>query len=1079
MKRILLFGLVAVLGLSLLSCERKEMAVSDELTTEGDVFYAMIEQPQTPATKAYVDENYYVLWHADDRISVFNTNTFNRQYRYLGETGKNYGRFEMVPDNDFVAGNPLEHIYAVYPYKESNYIPVEGVMQVVLPMVQPYAEKSFAPGVNTMVSVTDSHDLIFKNACGYLGVKLYGENIGVASITLEGNDGELISGQAEIRMEVGGVPEITMVNEGMDRQKQVKVTGDPFVALGATEEEYTEFWFVLPPMTFEHGLTITVKGSEGDSFVKSTENAITIERSRIVHLEPVSAEELNQIKGAPITIDGDFSDWDALDPALVATASCDPDARRTALTLAKVFATSEYVYVYFEWNKDEIQHNNDEWVPLDCYINTDGDETTGGGVLFSDLCSDVLLEGYIYPGGVLGSYDAGAWIWNGEPNAEGWEWRDSQFADLDGGNNGITNGAGVEGKYELRIDRSKFEEIGYPIADTFSIGFNIYQSWDSAGLLPNAAVTDANPLGWAPTLQYPPVEQQPQTLGEITIDGQFDDWAALNPKLVSVAKSNPDSPWSAVKEIRCCMDATNVYYYILFDQDELSSLLENSAETLPIRLCINTDGEFTSGYPNYFLDSYDFIAEGYIVKNGAFTSFNGTFYQRIGSWVELGYGITSGDGAGCEYELTFPIESFNYYANSTSVPMPMGDEFQTGIRFYTSGSGGWNELSNVPNSSIDEVSNGRGHLMNVSVNGNGSGQTPDPEEELAPEIKNGALVCATNADVQQFLTDVSYPTHDYTYSSLLTWAEQNNVTVSPGDSDKPAEYTIRWKADASAGDVTVTLTEPTRVWTYTTTADKPYATITNLLPGTHYVYTAIAGSKTLTSGEFDTYGKLHQLSFRSRIRNCRDLGGWKTSDQKTVKYRKVYRGGRLEPSYLTSTGKRDLLTEGIKAQLDLRGQSDALTQSTLDGIVDDYAFCAPIIEQGYSQMLSGDKEKTRQCIQFIMDCVDSDKPVYFHCSLGRDRTGTVAMLVLGILGVPEGDISQEYELTQFAPHGYATAEGEKTKMTRIVDYRGAANYIWNNYVGSGETFRDGVEKYLLEIGIPQADIDKFRRNMLE
>ena len=133
-----------------------------------------------------------------------------------------------------------------------------------------------------------------------------------------------------------------------------------------------------------------------------------------------------------------------------------------------------------------------------------------------------------------------------------------------------------------------------------------------------------------------------------------------------------------------------------------------------------------------------------------------------------------------------------------------------------------------------------------------------------------------------------------------------------------------------------------------------------------------------------------------------------------------------------------------------------------------------------SRKAKSDKEKTRQCMQFIMDCVDKNKPVYFHCSLGRDRTGTVAMLTLGILGVPEGDISQEYELTQFAPHGYATSDGEKSKMTRNVDYKGAANVIWG-YVdeAAGETFRDGVEKYLIEIGISQADIEKFRNNMLQ
>lgn len=356
---------------------------------------------------------------------------------------------------------------------------------------------------------------------------------------------------------------------------------------------------------------------------------------------------------------------------------------------------------------------------------------------------------------------------------------------------------------------------------------------------------------------------------------------------------------------------------------------------------------------------------------------------------------------------------------------------------------------------------------------------PDPDlyADAAPEVKNGDVVVACNADVEKFLTDVNYATHDYTSTQLLTWAADNNVQVCPGNSDRPSEYSIRWTPTSSTEDVTVTLTEPTRVWTYSASADAGYVDISNLLPNTEYTYEAKAGSKVLTQGSFRTTGKVHQLFFRTRIRNCRDLGGWKTEDGKTVKYRKVYRGGRLEASYLGKSGKNAIKTEGIKAQLDLRGHSDVLSESTLKGIVDDYAFCAPVIEEGYSQMLQNDKEKTRQCMQFIMDCVDQDKPVYFHCSLGRDRTGTIAMLTLGILGVPEGDISQEYELTQFAPHGYATSDGEKTKMTRLADYDGAANVIWG-YAGEG-SFQEGVNKYLLEIGISQADIDKFKANMLQ
>ena len=352
----------------------------------------------------------------------------------------------------------------------------------------------------------------------------------------------------------------------------------------------------------------------------------------------------------------------------------------------------------------------------------------------------------------------------------------------------------------------------------------------------------------------------------------------------------------------------------------------------------------------------------------------------------------------------------------------------------------------------------------------------DPFADAAPEVKNGDTVLACNADVEKFLTDVHYPTHDYSYTELLTWAQANEVAVCPGKSDKPSEYSIRWTPDASLTDIVATVSEPTRDWVYTPTADNPYVTITNLLPNTHYTYKVTAGgSKVIAEGAFDTYGKVHQVYFKN-VRNSRDLGGWKTEDGKTVKYRMVYRGGRFDG--LAKSGKTAIKVEGLKAELDLRGHSDVDSDSSLKGIVDDYVFCAPVIEEGYSQMLQQDKEKTRQCMQFIFDMVDQNKPVYFHCSLGRDRTGTVAMLTLGILGVPEGDISQEYELTQFAPHGYATSEGEKTKMTRLADYDGAANVIWK-YAGDEGTFQDGVNAYLLEIGISQADIDKFKANMLQ
>lgn len=350
----------------------------------------------------------------------------------------------------------------------------------------------------------------------------------------------------------------------------------------------------------------------------------------------------------------------------------------------------------------------------------------------------------------------------------------------------------------------------------------------------------------------------------------------------------------------------------------------------------------------------------------------------------------------------------------------------------------------------------------------------DPYADCAPEVKDGDVVLVTNEKVEAFLTEVTYPERDYSETHIL---DEKYGPTAPGSSDKPQSFTIRWDASKATADPTARLWEEDG-WSRdykSLSKEDCYLSISNLRPNATYHFEVKDGDKVLTQGTFKTTGHVRQLYFYSRVRNVRDLGGWKTRDGKTVKYRKIYRGGRFESGTLSTTGKKEVQAEGILAQLDLRGHSDVLTESPMGS---DFTFCAPVIEEGYSQLLRDDKEKAKQCMEFIMKCVRENKPVYFHCSLGRDRTGTISMLVLGLLGVDEGDISKEYELTQFAPHGWATSDGEKVKMTRKIDYKGAANVIWA-LVEEGETFADGVAKYLISLGISQEDIDEFRTLMLE
>ena len=209
-------------------------------------------------------------------------------------------------------------------------------------------------------------------------------------------------------------------------------------------------------------------------------------------------------------------------------------------------------------------------------------------------------------------------------------------------------------------------------------------------------------------------EVPPAPAATITIDGDFSDWPKLEAGTFAKATSDPDAPWEGVKEIRCFANAETVFYYIKFDEESLADAFEMEPNDMHLRLCINTDGEYESGYANYFLEAYDFIVEGTFADAGAFVDFDGEMHQRIGSWVSLlapENGLVCGKGAGAEYEIALDRATFNLAANASSVPMPMGDDFQTGIRFYYNG---WAEFSNMPNSSIEEeAGNGWGYLLRI------------------------------------------------------------------------------------------------------------------------------------------------------------------------------------------------------------------------------------------------------------------------------------------------------------------------------------------------------------------------------
>ena len=247
----------------------------------GRSFYATIDNDL--GTKVFADEELRVLWDADDRISIFDRYTLNEEYRFTGETGANAGWFERVPFGGFVVGNELDDVYAVYPYRENTSITNDGILKVDLPEKQSYRKGSFGPGANTMLSVTKDNRLSFRNACGFLVLKLYGKGVSVSSIMLRGSFDEPVTGNAFLSQDAEGVP---VLKPAQDASPAVTLVCENPVELPENPEQAVEFWFAVSPVVFEHGFTAIVEGSDGRTYYPFTKRAVEVPRNRKVTMAP-------------------------------------------------------------------------------------------------------------------------------------------------------------------------------------------------------------------------------------------------------------------------------------------------------------------------------------------------------------------------------------------------------------------------------------------------------------------------------------------------------------------------------------------------------------------------------------------------------------------------------------------------------------------------------------------------------------------------------------------------------------------------------------------------------------------------
>lgn len=345
--------------------------------------------------------------------------------------------------------------------------------------------------------------------------------------------------------------------------------------------------------------------------------------------------------------------------------------------------------------------------------------------------------------------------------------------------------------------------------------------------------------------------------------------------------------------------------------------------------------------------------------------------------------------------------------------------------------------------------------------------------------------CVENKLVHSYLTEVSYREGDYSYTGITPYHAKR--TISPGRKDIPAPVVLEWQADSSQTHLLVADSKGfSKEYRLDSLASR--LEVCNLIPGRRYE--ALLLSRRDSTGKADTAraaksdtlaiarivptGQVRMINTPS-IRNVRDLGGWKSelfrrSDgkPKTIRYGRLFRGAEMDRANDITDEDRDILLNDLKigADLDLRGEKESkrVMESPLGPHIDYYR----IPSSAYTS--SARTNTQARNFRWILNRLREGKNVFFHCAHGADRTGTLGFIIEAVLGVAEGDIDKDYELTTF--YGWRSR-----KVDDKYDY---GNMVISYYeVFNGQNITECVEEYLKSYGITQSEIDEFRKIMLE
>jgi protein-tyrosine phosphatase len=230
--------------------------------------------------------------------------------------------------------------------------------------------------------------------------------------------------------------------------------------------------------------------------------------------------------------------------------------------------------------------------------------------------------------------------------------------------------------------------------------------------------------------------------------------------------------------------------------------------------------------------------------------------------------------------------------------------------------------------------------------------------------------------------------------------------------------------------------------------------------------------------------------------NARDLGGYETAGGRETRWGAVVRSD--SPAALTEAGRAALAGYGVRAIVDLRLADEIADHPnpfaepgehgiayTNLSIIDPAAGFPPdtyTLAENYLWMLDRFGGFVAQVMAAIADAPEGG--VLIHCAAGKDRTGLISALLLGLVEVPAETIAADYAMTAelLRPRdeewlAAAPPEQRAEREAMLARFAPTAEVMLAVLHGLGDRY-GGVEAYLLQAGVSRDDLGRLRRRLL-